>query len=338
MPETEIPPSARMFDLVTAGWTAQAIGVAAELGVPDAVAAGARPVEEIATEVGADAQTLYRLLRALAGRGIFAELAGRRFAPTELSETLRTGVPGSMRAWAVMLAAPFHQAAWSGLAHSVRTGEPAFDHVHGQGAFAYLTAHPDDGRVLNDAMTAASAGAMASVVAAYDFGAYGTVVDVGGGQGALIAAILAAYPDVHGVLFDLPGVIADAGGPLADAGVESRCDLVGGDVFAGAPSGGDVYVLSNVLHDWDDDSCVRILAACHTAMNPGGRVLLAEAVLADGPGPDQTKWFDLEMLVMGTGRQRTEEEFRKLFGRAGFALTRIVPTGAPFDLVEAVPE
>lgn len=332
---TEIPPPAQMFQMVTGAWTAQAIGVAAELGVADVLGDGPRAVEEIAAAVDADAPTLYRLLRALADRGVFSELDGRRFALTELGRTLRADVPGSMRAWAVMLARPFHLAAWSGLTGSVRTGEPAFDRVHGQGAFEYLAANPEDGRILNDAMTAASAGAIAPAVAAYDFGAYGKVVDVGGGQGALIAAILAAYPEVQGVLFDLPNVIADAGGPLAAAGVAARCDLAGGDFFTEMPSGGDAYVLSNVLHDWDDDRCEKILASCRGAMTPGGRLLLVEAVLPDGPEPNEAKWVDLEMLVMGSGRQRTEGEYRDLFARTGFTLTRVIRTGAPFDLVEA---
>lgn len=331
-----IPPPARVYELATGAWVSQALGVAAELGVADVLAGGPRPVGEIAAEVGADASTLYRLLRALADRQVFTELDGQRFALTEVSEVLRSGVPGSMRAWAVMLARPFHQAAWSGLADSVRTGEPAFDRVHGRPAFDYLAANPEDGRVLNEAMTSASAGAIAPTVAAYDFGAYGKVVDVGGGQGALIAAILAAYPGVHGVLFDLPNVIADAGGPLEDAGVARRCDLVGGDFLTEVPSGGDAYVLSNILHDWDDDRAERILATCRAAMNPGGRLLLVEAVLPDGPAPNEAKWIDLEMLIMGSGRQRTEGEYRRLFGRTGFALTRVAPTPAPFDLVEAV--
>jgi O-methyltransferase domain/IclR helix-turn-helix domain len=336
MNEPNVAAAARMYELTTGAWVSQAIYVAAGIGVADRLAAGPRPVTEIAEETGTHAPTLYRLLRALADIGVFAELDGRRFALTGLGELLRGDVPGSMRSWAMMLGRPFHLRVWADLAESLRSGEPAFERVHGQSGFEYLRDHPEDGQVLNEAMTAASAQFIAPVVDSYDFGVFKTVVDVGGGQGALLAAVLAANPGVHGVLFDQPHVISGAGRPLEDAGVADRCERVGGDFFDSVPTG-DAYLLSNVLHDWDDERCAAILASVREAMNDDGRVLLGEAVLPDAVAPHPAKWIDLEMLVMGGGRQRTEREYRELFHEAGLRLTRVIPTHVMFDLVEAEP-
>ena len=331
------PPHARMYELTTGAWVTQAISVAAALNVADELAAGPRPVDEIAKAVDADAPTLYRLLRALADIQVFQRLDGRRFGLTPLGELLRADVPGSMRDWAVFMGRPFHVQAWADLLRSVRTGAPAFDRVHGREAFNYLAANPDEGAALDNAMTAASAQFIAPVVGAYDFSAFGTVVDVGGGHGALLAAVLAANPHVQGVLYDQPHVIAGAGRPLDEAGVADRCEFIGGDFFQSVPPGGDVYLLSNIVHDWDDERSIKILANCRAAMNDDARLLLGEAVLPDGTEPHPATLIDLEMLVMGPGRQRTQEEYRALFRLAGLRLTRVVPTHAMFDLVEAAP-
>jgi hypothetical protein len=337
MPEQALPPPpARMYALTTGAWVTQAISVAAALSVADELAAGPRPVDEIAKAVDADPPTLYRLLRALADMQVFQQLDGHRFGLTPLGELLRADVPGSMRDWAIFMGRPFHVHVWADLLESVRTGAPAFDRVHGREAFDYFAANPDDGAALDNAMTAASAQFIAPVVGAYDFSAFGTVVDVGGGHGALLAAVLAANPEVNGVLYDQPHVIAGAGRPIEEAGVADRCEFIGRDFFQSAPPGGDVYLLSNIVHDWDDERSVQILANCRAAMNDDGRLLLGEAVLPDGTEPHPATWIDLEMLVMGAGRQRTEEEYRALFRRADLRLTRVVPTHAMFDLVEAV--
>jgi hypothetical protein len=332
-----IPPPARLYELTTGIWVSQALSVAAGLGVADELASGPRPADEIAKAVGADGPTLYRLLRALADAGVFTELDGRRFALTELGELLRSDVPGSMRSWATFVGRPFHLRSWTDLDESIRTGATAFDRVHGQDAFAYFAEHLGDGKLFNDAMTAAAAQFIAPVVEAYDFGAFRTVVDVGGGHGALLAAVLAANPGVRGVLYDQPHVIAGAGQPLEDAGVADRCAYLDGDFFRSVPPGADAYLLSNIIHDWDDDRSVQILANCRAAMSGDGKVLLGESVLPSDATPHPAKWIDLEMLVMGEGRQRTEEEYRDLFRRAGLRLTRIVPTRDMFDVVEAVP-
>lgn len=290
---------------------------------------------DIADSVKADPPTLYRLLRALTDVRVFDELTGGHFALTDLGSLLRSDVLGSMRSWTIMIGLPWHQHSWADLLGSVRTGEPAFDRVHGRDAFDYFRDHPDDAKVLNDAMTAASSQFIAPVVGSYDFGSLGTIVDVSGGHGALLAAVLAANPGVRGVLFDQPGVIAGAGGPLREAGVADRCEYVSGDFFESVPPGGDAYLLSNIVHDWDDERAVRILSQCRIALAAGGRVLLGEAVLPAEPQPSPAKWIDLQMLVMGGGRQRTESDYRDLFKQAGLTLSRVIPGHDMFQLVEA---
>jgi DNA-binding transcriptional ArsR family regulator/SAM-dependent methyltransferase len=341
------PPSARILQLVTAGWLAQAVSAAAALGIADELAAGPRPVDQIAKAVDAHPPTLYRLLRACTDAGLLTERDGQVFALTETGEALRTDGPGSMRHFAIWTGLAAERQTWTELARSVKTGEPAFAAVHGQQVFEYMGAHPDVLSVFDKAMTEASSQIIAPVVAAYDFGPLATIVDVGGGRGALLAAILAANPGARGVLYDQPGVIAAAGGSLAgaSAGVAARTTLASGDFFASVPPGGDAYLLSNILHDWDDEPSARILANCREAMAPGGRVLLVEAVLQeravrdappDGAPPALTvSLMDLDMLVLNGGRQRSAAEFAALLAQAGLRLTRVVPGGF-CSVVEAV--
>jgi SAM-dependent methyltransferase len=325
-----------MMELVTGTWISQAVSVAADLGVADQLVDGPRAVEDIAKAVGADTQRLYRLLRALADLEVFQETDERQFASTPLGDLLRSDAPGSLRGIAIMVGRPFHREAWTGLLDSIRTGDSAFERVHGRPAFEYLGDHPEDGRALNDGMTAVSGGQVAPVVRAYDFGPAEKVVDVGGGHGALLASVLKDHPHVRGVLFDLPHVIEGAGGPLREAGVADRCEYVGGDFFEAVPEG-DVYLMSNIIHDWGDEQAVRILANCQRAMRPGGRVLLGEALLPDTIRPSRAKIIDLEMMVMAQGaRQRTENEYRELFRQAGLRFHRIAVETELFSLVEGV--
>jgi hypothetical protein len=333
--QAEVPAPGRLIGLTTGAWVTQALSAVAALGVADHLADGPRTADELADAVGADGDSLRRVLRALTDVEVFEELDGRRFALTELSSLLRSDGPVSLRAWATFVGSPSHMQALTDLVGSVRTGAPAFERVHGQQAFDWFRDHPEEGALFNDAMTGASSPAIAEVVTTYDFSDAGMVVDVGGGHGSLLAAILQAHSHLQGVVFDLPEVVAGATPVLDEAGVSGRAKVVAGDFFTSVPSGGDVYVLANILHDWDDARAVHILANCRAALDAGGRVLLGEAVLPDGPEPSLAKLIDVEMLVMGTGRQRSEQEYRDLFRAAGLELVGIGPSGPAFSVVEA---
>jgi hypothetical protein len=333
---TDAPPPIELVELIRGGRVAQSINVAARLGVADQLADGPRTAAEIAELVGAHPRALHRLLRLLADFGVFEELGERRFALTPLSELLRRDQEGSMRGLVMMLEAPFIRDAWTHLIEAVTSGNAAFDHAHGKQLFDYLREHPDDAAVFDQAMVGASRQLVASILEVYDFGEYRTLVDVGGGNGALLAAILARNPGSRGVLFDLPEVAARAGGLLEAAGVADRCEVIAGDFFESVPRGGDAYVLTQIIHDWDDGAALRILQNCRAAMADDARLLLGEAVLPDGTEPSLAKVIDIEMLVIG-GQERTEAEYRELLERAGLRLTRVVSSAGPHSVIEAVP-
>ena len=328
-----------MRQLTQGALVSQAISVIARFGVADTLAAGPRDAHEIAELVGAHGPALYRLLRALGDVGVVAELANRRFALTPLSELLRSDVPGSLRGWATMFGMPFHRYPWTDLYETVQTGKSAFDRVHNAKLFDYLAEHPEDAAVFDAAMTSISTSAAASIVQAYDFSRFSTIVDVGGGRGGLLAAILSTNPHLQGVLFDVRAVVAGDDDEISGAEVVDRCKVVSGDFFDSVPAGGDAYLLSNIIPSWDDDHAVEILSTCRAAMADTACVLLAESVLPEGAAPSMGKLVDLEMLVMTSGGcQRTEAEHRTLLGRAGLRLTRIVPSDGLVSLVEAVPD
>jgi hypothetical protein len=335
-PGDDVAATGELLGLLMGTFVSQATSVAAELGVADAIASGASFVDDIATEVDAHSPSLYRLLRVLADFGVLTELPGKRFDLGRLGSLLRTGVPGSLRGLAVHFGSQFHRAAWSALPYSVRTGEPAFDKVHGAPQFDYYRDHPEEAAIFDGAMTSVAAG-IYQTVTSYDFGRFGTVIDVGGGNGACIAAILAAYPTVQGVLFDLPDVVGRSGPVLAAAGVADRCAITGGSFFDTVPGGADVYVLTAVIHDWDDANALRILRNCRAAMKPGARMVIGEPVVPEGPEHSIAKLLDLETLVGTTGRQRTEREFRQLLDAASFRLTTVHRSAGPDCLIEAVP-
>jgi SAM-dependent methyltransferase len=323
-----------LLRLVRAGRVSQSIGVAARLGVADELAGGPRRADEVAAAVGAHPGALRRLLRLLADFEVFAELEGGRFALTPMGELLRSDGDGSMRGLAMLLESPFLRDAWTHLIDAVRTGEPAFDRAHRRHLFDYLREHPEDAAVFDQAMIGASRQLIAAILDVYDFGRFRTVVDVGGGNGALLAMILAANPNARGILYELPDVAARARALLAEAGVAERCEVVGGDFFEAVPRGGDAYVLTQVVHDWDDQAASRILRNCRAAMSGNARLLLGEAVLPDGAEPSLAKLVDLEMLVIG-GRERTVAEYRDLLEHAGLRMIRVVPSSGPHSVVEA---
>ncbi len=323
--------------LTTGHWTTQAIFVAAKLGIADLLANGPKSSADLAQSVGADARSVYRLLRALSSSGIFAQGADGRFELTPMAECLRSNVPGSMRAWALLMGETSGFQPWGELLHSVKTGETAFDHINGMGFFDYLGKHPELGVLFDESMTSFSAPEMAAIISAYDFSGIGTLVDVAGGHGTLLAAILKANPAMKGILADMPSVIDGARRQFEASNLAGRCRVEPINFFESVPAGGDAYLMKHIIHDWDDARSTTILKNCHRALAGKGKLLLAETVMVPGNDPEFGKWLDLAMLVYAGGCERSEDQYRELLAGAGFRLTRIVRTAAPISVVEAVP-
>lgn len=315
----------------------QAIHVVATLGIADLLKDGPRSADELAEATGTHASALYRILRALASVGVFAEQSDGRFGLTPLAEHLQTDVPGSLRSWAMLIGRPYYFASWGHLLHSVKTGEPAFPHVYGMPAWEYRASHPEESALFDGAMTGLSLAEAEAVVRSYDFSSIGVLVDVGGGKGALLAAILAANPALRGILFDQPHVVADAKDLLERAGVADRCEVVDGDFFKAIPGGADAYLLKSIIHDWDDASAIEILRKCRSAMADSARLLVVERGIRPANEPDPAKFIDLMLLVMLGGRERTAEEYERLYTEAGFKLTNTIHTDSLLDIIEGVP-
>lgn len=313
-------------------WITQAVSVAADLGIADILAKGPLTADQLAGRTDSHGASLYRVLRALASVGIFAEDAAGRFSMTPLAEPLRSDVPGSQRARAIMMGAEFHQA-WGELLHSARTGEAGFVKRYGQSFFQHMEKHPDRHAIYDRVMTAVHGAESEPMVDAYDFSTFSTVVDVGGGNGSLLAAVLRRNPAVRRILFDLPAVADRSREVVASWGGDGRCEVVGGDFFRSVPPGADAYVLRHVIHDWQDGDSVAILRNCREAMSPRGKVLLVEYVIPKGNEPSLGKWLDLMMLVV-EGRERTRDEYERLYSQAGLKLERVVPTSAGVSVIE----
>ncbi len=326
-----------LLNLTVGKWVSQAIAVAAELGIADRLKDGARTAVDIARAANASEDGVYRLLRALASVGLFAETGKRRFRLTPLGRLLRTDSPQALGGYARFTGHESTWRPWGELRHSVRTGEPALDHVFGMPVFEYLAKMPEAAAVFDAAMTSISTLESKAVLAAYDFSGINTLVDVAGGHGLMIANILKAYRRMRGILFDLPHVTAGAPAQLQSRGVADRCRILSGDFFGSVPPGADACLMKHILHDWDDERATQILLSCHRAMQPGGKVLIVDAVIPPGNGPHFGKLLDLEMLVLTPrGRERTRAEFRELLKRSGFRLRRVVSTATHLSVVEGV--
>ena len=323
------PPETVLTQILLGRTASQALYVVAKLGIADLLADGPKPVDELATAAGADASALYRVLRALASLGIFAEQHNRVFTLTPAAEALRSDVPNSLRDVATFWGEDWHWQVWSKILYSVQTGKSAWAEVHGEQVFDYFAKNQEAGRIFDRAMTSFSGMAIKAVLDAYDFSGIQTLVDIAGGQGRLLNGVLEAYPSMRGVLFDLPHVIERAER-------RNRCENVTGDFFVSVPTAGDAYMMKHIIHDWDDEHAITILKNIKQAMNPGGRVLLVESVIADGNGQDFGKLLDIEMLVSPGGKERTAGEYEELFRHAGLRLTRIFPTKSPYSIIEAV--
>jgi ubiquinone/menaquinone biosynthesis C-methylase UbiE len=275
-------------------------------------------------------------LRALASLGVFAETELNHFTLTPLAACLQSDVPDSFRAFVIMLGEEQYRA-WGEFMHSVQTGDSSFEHIYGMNLFEYLAQNPESAKIFDESMTNASVVESAALAASYDFSSIQTLVDVAGGEGHLIASILKSNPTLKGVLFDQPYVIERAKRFLEAEGVLERCHLAAGNFFESVPEGGDAYILKYIIHDWDDERAIAILKQCHKVMPDNGKLLVAEKVIPPGNQPFMGKFFDLHMLVMTPGgRERTEAEYRALFEKAGFKLTRIVPTQREVSIIEGI--
>jgi hypothetical protein len=329
-------PRLTLLGLINGFQTTQAIRVAATLRVADYLNDGARSVGELAARTKSHPGSLYRLLRALAAVGVFREEEGQKFSLTALGDCLRTDSATPLGAWAEVVGSPCFWQTWGHLLHSVQTGENAFHNLNGKDVWQFRAEHPEDGAAFDRAMTQLSRGSAEAVIRAYDFSPFHHIVDVGGGQGLMLAAILHAHPHMRGTLFDQPDVVAGAKAVLAERGVVDRCHIVGGSFFETVPDGADAYLMRVVIHDWEDDDAIAILRMCRRAMPEGAKLLLVERLVAPPNEMPATKFSDLNMLVSPGGRERTCDEFSDLFSKSDLQFTRVFSAGL-HNVIEARP-
>jgi hypothetical protein len=334
---TTARPEARdaLFRMISGYQLTQLVHVVAVLRIADLLTLGPRSAYDLAVQIGANGDRLYRVLRALGAVGALEELDGRRFALTPVSELLRSDHPESLRPMAIFLGGVSYRT-WGELLYGVMSGETPAEKVLGMPGFAYLRKDTEAGEAFDATMTVISRRHVASIVEGYDFSDALTVVDVGGGQGMLLAGVLRANPHLHGILFDQPNVIASASHIFEEAGVSERVELVAGDFFRVVPPGGDIYMLRSIIHDWDDMPAATILANCERAMAEKGKVLVMESVIDAGEKSVAAKFLDVQMLVMTGGRERTVEEFEQLFAAAGLEVGQVIPVGVDGRIVEGV--
>ena len=340
-PEVRVQGAAALRQIVFGMRASQALYVAAELGVADRLAVKPMTGRELASAIGADAGALDRVMRALCAQGVFAESTTGEFSLNDTGSLLRTDIPHSYRAAVLLLAGDVRWRCWSDLLGTVRAGGGGAERTLGMGLFDFYAANPEQSDIHDQAMRGISVAQVAAVLQAMDFSNAGVVVDVGGGTGELLAAILRAHPALQGVLYDLPHVVANAHPVQNDSGVGQRMALVGGSFFDSVPSSGDTYLMKTVIHDWDDARASAILRNCRNAMRATSKLLLIERELPEPGQPGRSAeafLLDLEMLVMTPGgRERTRAEFVSLLASAGFELARVVPTAAPLSIIEAKP-
>jgi len=330
-----LPAHAGILQLMTGGYVAGAVACLAQLGVPDLVEAAPKSAEELAKQIGADPNALYRLMRATASVGVLAEGPDGKFSQTPTSRVLCSDATPSLRAFAMMAGREWHGRGWSHLEYCVRTGKQALEQIHGMDIFEYLKVNLEEGQIFNDAMTELSMIDSPAVAEAYNFEGIRSIVDVAGGHGLLLGTILKKNPHMRGTLFEAPHVVEGArNGPLK--GVMERCTLASGDMFSSVPEGVDAYIMKHIIHDWPDNRCVQLLKACRKGVNPGGKLLVVDSVIQAGNDFSPGKFLDLQMLIFPSGCERTEKQFRDLYSAAGWKLIRIIPTAAGDSIVEGV--
>lgn len=330
----------QLLQMITGMWVTQSIHTVATLGIADCIAEGAKDVETLAEQVRCNADYLYRVMRALAGNGIFTEVSPRCFALTPTGQYLRSDVPGSLRSLSLTISDEWQWNCFGDLLETVKTGQSAMQRRYQvQDTFEYLTqVAPKSGEVFDHAMTGWASSIHMAILESYDFSGLSSLVDIAGGHGVLMSAILKRYPALTGVVFDLPDVVSGATTTLANAAISARCDVVGGSFFETVPSGKDAYMLSHILHDWSDDDCLKILNNIRQAMPETGRLLVVEMLIPNGDTPHFGKLLDVTMLsIFSGGRERTALEYTQLLQQAGFSVQRVVNTSGLVSVLEAVP-
>jgi hypothetical protein len=329
-------PAEQLMQFASGYMVSAALYTATQLGIPDLLKGGAKSTKDLAASCNAQEDALYRLLRALSSIGVFNEVAARTFALTPISELMRSDRDDSVRDMILWLTDKFHYDTYPEMLHAVKTGETVVEKVYGESCFGYLEKNKEVGEVFNRAMTMFSKMLGPAALEAYDFSYLNgkTLVDIGGGHGYLLTSILKKHPEIRGVIFDLEHVHVGAKERISEAGLTNRCETAGGDFFSAVPAA-DAYIMKHIIHDWNDEKALAILKNCAAAGRGATKVILVEAVLKPGNEPHFGKWLDLEMLLLPGGKERTQEDFARLFDRAGFVLTRVVPTKSPVSVLEA---
>jgi hypothetical protein len=335
-PRQAPPAHVAILQIMNGAHVAGAVACLTQLGIPDLLNGAPRSSEELAKEIGAEPQALYRLMRATACAGILSEGPEAMFSQTPQSAVLRSDAKPSLRAFAIMYGREWHGIGWSHLEYCVRTGKQAIEKVYGQQVFEFLRQRPQEAEIFNGAMTDLSMMDSPAVAAAYDFSGVRSIVDIAGGHGLLLATILQKAPQLRGTLYEMPHVLEGAkNGPLKP--FLDRCAFTSGDMFSEVPAGADAYIMKHIIHDWSDELCIKLLKACRAGVNVGGKLLVVDSVIQPGNDFSPTKFLDLQMLIFPGGQERTEKQFAALLAAAGWRLTRIIPTAAIDSIVEADP-
>ncbi|MEW5950134.1 MAG: methyltransferase [Thermodesulfobacteriota bacterium] len=335
--EMTMSPENTLRQLISSQVISRLIYVVAKLGIADLLKDGPRHYERLAELSQADSHSLYRVLRTLAGAGVFSETEPGIFEQTPVSQFLQADVPGSQHAVATLVWEPWWRRGWDELLYSVKTGKVAFNHVHGMDLFEVLSRDSEAAALFNKAMHSFSEQEIDSILSAYDFSSFKKIVDIGGGHGGFISAVLKAYPQIKGILFDLSHAVTTVGKPIEGNTIADRCELVAGDFFKSIPIGGDLYTLKSVIHDWNDERALEILKNCYKAMADSGRLILIERVIPSGNTPSPGKIMDIVMMVNLGGLERTVAEYQGLIEKAGFELIGIIPTTSAMSIIECAP-
>lgn len=328
-----MPPESLMMKFILAKWISKPIHVVASLAIPDLLAEGDKSIDDLSDITNTHGDSLYRIMRALSSVGIFTEPENRTFANTPLSECLTTD---RLRSTALMFHSWWHDKMWDNLLHTVKTGEPSFEHAFGMTAFDWFERNPDEAKLFHDANNYKAASSHRVIADEYDFKGVNTVIDIGGGFGGLIIEVLKANPAVNGIVADMPGVVSQIGETIKKHKLEDRMSAVECDFFEKVPAGKDIYILSHVLHDWPDDRCETILGNCRQAMNSDSRLIIAEMIVPPDNSFSISKLLDIEVLLMGAGKERSEEEFSNLIDNSGLTLARVINTEENISLIECL--